>query len=69
MAVVRLALAALGVAVLLGNSRADDNPLRDELLKLNSVTGEDAVREKLRALAKDKAKAKKLVAEAAAMVK
>jgi tetratricopeptide (TPR) repeat protein len=69
MAVVRLALAALGVAVLLGNSRADDNPLRDELLKLNSVTGDDAVREKLRALAKDKAKAKKLVAEAAAMVK
>lgn len=69
MAVVRLALAALGVAVLLGNSRADENPLRDELLKLNSVTGDTAVRDKLRALAKDKAKAKKLVAEAAAMVK
>lgn len=69
MTAVRLALAAFGVAVLLSNSRADDNPLRDELLKLNSVTGDDAVRDKLRALAKDKAKAKKLVAEAAAMVK
>lgn len=70
MTAVRLALAALGIAVMLNSTRADDkNPLRDELLKLNSVTGDDAVRDKLRALAKDKAKAKKMVAEAAAMVK
>ena len=79
------ALAALGFAVLLAGSsvpnhlraadeKADDkkgekNPLREELLKLNSVTGEDAQKEKLRALAKDKEKAKKLVAEAGKMLK
>jgi tetratricopeptide (TPR) repeat protein len=69
MTAVRLTLAALGVAVLLSSSRADDNPLREELLKFNALTGDNAVRDKLRELAKDKPKAKKLVAEAAAMLK
>lgn len=69
MTAVRMALVALGVAGLLGGGRADDNALRDELLKLNAVTGDDAIGAKLRELAKDKAKAKKLVAEAAAMLK
>jgi tetratricopeptide (TPR) repeat protein len=69
------AVAVLGVAVLLGAAgRADDekkdkDPLREELLKLNSITGEDAQRDKLRALIKDKEKAKKLVAEAGKMLK
>ena len=68
------ALAVVGFAALLSSApaRADDekkNPLREELLKLNSITGETAQKEKLRALAKDKEKTKKLVQEAAKMVK
>ncbi len=70
------AVAVLGVAVLLNGSgaavRADDekkDPLREELLKLNSITGDDAQRTKLLALVKDKEKAKKLVLEASKMVK
>ncbi len=47
----------------------DKNPLREELLKLNSVTGDDAQRTKLLALTKDKEKAKKLVIEAGKMMK
>jgi tetratricopeptide (TPR) repeat protein len=66
--------AVLCVAVLLNGAvgRADDekkDPLREELLKLNSITGEEAQRTKLIALAKDKEKAKKLVAEAGKMIK
>ena len=69
------ALAVVGFSTLLGGgvaARADDekkDPLREELLKLNSITGETAQKDKLRALAKDKDKAKKLVLEAAKMVK
>ncbi len=67
------ALAAVGVAGLLHGvvGRADDekNPLREEVLKLNSVTGDDALNDKYRALKKDKEKAKKLVAEAGKMLK
>lgn len=70
---VRLALGAVAVAALLGASggRADEekNPLREELLALNSVTGEDAQKAKLRALIKDREKAKKLAAEAGKMLK
>jgi hypothetical protein len=67
-------LLAVGVVVLLNSTsgRADEekkDPLREELLKLNSITGEDAQKDKLRALVKDKEKAKKLVAEAGKMVK
>lgn len=72
------ALAVVGVAVLLqaAGGRADDekkdekkDPVREELLKLNSITGEDAQREKLRALIKDREKAKKLAIEAGKMFK
>jgi hypothetical protein len=67
------ALLAVGIAVVLhGAGRADDekkDPLREELLKLNSITGEDAQRDKLRALVKDKEKAKKLALEAGKMYK
>jgi predicted Zn-dependent protease len=70
----RWALTAVAVAVLTGAfnapARADEkDPLREEILKLNSVTGEDAQRAKLVALAKDKEKAKKLVTEAGKMMK
>ena len=64
-----LALLAVAIAVVLNgavNRAADDekqDPLREELLKLNSITGEDAQRDKLRALVKDKEKAKKLATE------
>src|SRR5688572_2296013 len=65
-----------GVAVLLNgaSNRADEekkdkDPLREELLKFNSITGEDAQKEKLRALAKNKEKAKKLAVEAGKMLK
>ena len=68
------ALAVVGIAALLGGApaRADDekkDPLREELIKLNSLTGETAQKDKLRALAKDKDKAKRMVLEAAKMVK
>jgi len=73
---VRACAAAFGLALLLNSSvsraedeKKDENPLREELLKLNSVTGEDAQRTKLVALAKDKEKAKKLVVEAGKMLK
>ncbi|WP_148087918.1 tetratricopeptide repeat protein [Gemmata obscuriglobus] len=67
-----LLAAAVGFAVLAGGPvrAADDNKeLREELLKLNSITDKDAQRDKLRALAKDKDKAKKLVTEAGKMLK
>lgn len=47
----------------------DKNPLRAELLKLNNATTEDIQNAKFRALLKDRAKAKKAVAEAAKMMK
>ena len=67
---------ALVVGVLLlaacGGARADDekvDPEREALLKLNTVTGEDAQKAKLLALVKDKDKAKKAVALAVKMNK
>lgn len=70
---VRWAVRLVAVALLLAatlTSRADEkNPLREELLKLNSVTGEEAQQKKLRALIKDREKAKQLVAEAGKMLK
>ncbi|MFM8271319.1 MAG: tetratricopeptide repeat protein [Gemmata sp.] len=65
-------LLAVGFAAALnGPARAEEqkNPLREELLKLNSVTGEDAQRTRLLALVKDKEKAKKLLTEAGKMLK
>lgn len=67
-----------GLVLLAGGSggRADDKKaakadetLRAELLKLNTVTGEDAQLARARALVKDKAKGKAAVAEAAAMIR
>ncbi|MBA4189331.1 MAG: hypothetical protein C0467_15145 [Planctomycetaceae bacterium] len=53
-------------------SRADDkkpDPLRESLLKLNGATTEETQTAKLRELIKDKAKAKKAIAEAVKMMK
>src|SRR5205823_3073064 len=51
--------------------KADDKggEFKDELLKLNTVTGEDAQRARLVQFVKDKEKAKKMLAEAAKMMK
>lgn len=49
--------------------RAEDNPLREQALKLNDVTGDQAINGKIRELMRDKPAAKKLLAEAAAMAK
>jgi tetratricopeptide (TPR) repeat protein len=60
----------LNGSVSYGDEKKDEkNPLREELLKLNSVTGDEAVSKKLVSLAKDKDKAKKLVVEAGKMLK
>jgi len=48
---------------------AEDNPLRQQALKLNDITGKDAITGKIRELLRDKAAAKKLIAEAAEMAK
>ena len=67
-----LTAAVVVAALAAGFARADDdakNPLREELLKLNSVTGDDAQEAKLRALVKDKEHGKKLAAEAGKMLK
>ncbi len=47
----------------------DETSLRAELLKLNSVTGEEAQKNKLIALYKNKERARKLVIEAGKMFK
>src|SRR5437762_1718638 len=47
----------------------DEPALKEELLKLNKVTGDDAQRAAVLRLAKDKAKGKKAVAEAMRMAK
>src|SRR5882724_8149252 len=80
--ILRIAAFAFGIA-LVGSgllSRADDkkpdvkksesgDDLKDELLKLNRVTGEDAQKTTLLAFVKDKEKAKKKVAVAVKMQK
>src|SRR5438128_10417044 len=69
----RIGFLVAGLALIVGAAagRADDkeNPLRAELLKLNSATTEDLQNAKFRALIKDREKAKKAVAEAAKMMK
>jgi len=68
----KIALLAVGMFLTANtNGRADDkeNPLRAELLKLNTVSSDDAQAAKLRALVKDKEKGKKTIAEAAKMMK
>jgi tetratricopeptide (TPR) repeat protein len=48
---------------------AEDIPLRQQALKLNDITGKDAITGKIRELMRDKPAAKKLLAEAAEMAK
>jgi tetratricopeptide (TPR) repeat protein len=63
-----LVAAALAVAAAPRAAAADD-PLRDQALKLNQVTGTSAMGKKLGELLKDEAGTKKLLATAAKMVK
>ena len=67
----RMGVLVAGLALVVGaNARgADDQALRDELLNLNQATTEDLQNAKFRALMKDRAKAKKAVAEAVKMMK
>jgi tetratricopeptide (TPR) repeat protein len=69
-----MGLLASGLVLLAYSSsrvRADDkeNPLRAELLKLNGASTEEIQTAKLRALIKDRSKAKQAVTEAAKMMK
>jgi tetratricopeptide (TPR) repeat protein len=66
-----VALAA--VVAVLGLSRlapaADDNSVRKQIIKLNDVTGDDAISGKILELLEDKAALRKLVGEAAKLAK
>lgn len=64
----RLMVGVACVACWVGQATADD-PLRDRILKLNQVTGKDAMRGRLIELAKDEAGTKKLLALALKIVK
>lgn len=68
-----LGVLVAGIVLLAGNlsGRADDktDTLREELLKLNTASSEDVQAAKLRALLKDRAKAKAAIAEATRMMK
>src|SRR6476619_1310031 len=67
-----IAVGFLMTVVAMGPRTAADeekNPLRAELLKLNNATTEELQNARLRALIKDRTKAKKAVAEAAKMMK
>jgi len=48
---------------------ADDNPVREKALQLNSITGDSAITGKIMELVSDKPAAKKLLAEAVTMAK
>jgi tetratricopeptide (TPR) repeat protein len=65
--------AAVAALVLAGAAArvpaADDTPLRDKALQLNSVTGQDAITGKIQDLLTDKSGLKLLIAEAAGMAK
>jgi tetratricopeptide (TPR) repeat protein len=67
--VVGLAALVGGTASAQDDKKEEKNPQREELLKLNGATTKDSQDAKFRALIKDRAKAKKLVAEAAKMMK
>jgi tetratricopeptide (TPR) repeat protein len=66
---VRTAAAVLLLTAAHPAPAAEDNPLREKALQLNSITGQDAIGGKVLELVNDKANAKKLVAEAAKMAK
>src|SRR5262245_11064467 len=65
--------AAAAVLILAGAASrgpaADDTPLRDKALQLNSITGQDAIAGKILELLNDKPGLKKLVNEAIGMAK
>jgi pentatricopeptide repeat protein len=63
-----LAAAALVLAAARGPAAGDDS-LRQKALKLNDITGQDAIKGKILELVKDKPGLKKLVGEAAKMAK
>jgi len=56
-------------ALVAGRSAADDDPLREQALKLNQVTGTTAMGKRLSELIKDEAGTKKLLATATKMIK
>jgi tetratricopeptide (TPR) repeat protein len=66
---VRTAVAVLLMTAASPAPAAEDNPLREKALQLNSITGQDAIGGKILELVNDKANAKKLVAEAVKMAK
>jgi tetratricopeptide (TPR) repeat protein len=66
---VRTAVAVLLLTAASSAPAADDNPLREKALQLNSITGQDAIGGKILELVNDKTTAKKLVAEAVKMAK
>jgi tetratricopeptide (TPR) repeat protein len=66
---VRLAAVALLLAGAARGPAADDNPLRQKALKLNDITGKDAINGKILELLNDKPALKKLIGEAATMLK
>ncbi|MFO0809572.1 MAG: hypothetical protein U0746_13190 [Gemmataceae bacterium] len=65
----RFSAAAVAAALCIVCVRADDNPLRQQVLRLNDVTGDDAIKSKIIELIKDKPVAKKMIAEALEMSK
>src|SRR4051794_18436872 len=65
----RVAAFAAVVVLAAAVGRADDSPLRQQAMRLNDVTGEDAIKAKIVELYKDKDAAKKLIAEAVEMSK
>jgi tetratricopeptide (TPR) repeat protein len=67
-----MGLMILGLALVAGpiaRGADEKNPLREEILKLNQATTKDLQNAKFRALMKDRAKARKVVAEAVKMIK
>lgn len=62
---------AVGLAALVmaAECRADDDSLRQQAIRLNDITGKDAIRGKIRELLRDRTASKKLVTEASEMAK
>jgi len=66
---VRTASAVLLLTAAYSAPAADDNPLREKALQLNSITGQTAIRGKVVELLDDKTETKKLIAEAVKIAK
>lgn len=66
----RIQIAVLLTALFVSaECRAEDAPLRQQAMRLNDITGKDAIRGKIRELARDRPNSKKLIAEASEMAK